>query len=85
VTLYVFTISGFGMNPARTAGSAVVTGIWTAWWVYFFAPPAAMILAAEVDRCARRERSMACAKIHHSSKLSCIFCGFRPQPRATKP
>jgi aquaporin Z len=82
VTLNVFfvaPISGFGMNPARTAGSAIVSGIWTAWWVYFFAPPAAMLLAAELHLRMRGERSMACAKLHHSKRVACIFCGFRPE------
>jgi aquaporin Z len=82
VTLYVFIvapISGFGMNPARTAGSAIVSGIWTAWWVYFFAPPAAMLLAAELHSRMRGASGMACAKIHHSSKRTCIFCGFEPK------
>jgi aquaporin Z len=88
VTLYVFVvapISGFGMNPARTAGSAVVSGIWTAWWVYIFAPPLAMLLAAEIHLRLRREHSMACAKLHHSSRFACIFCGFQPKALEVKP
>ena len=88
VALYVFVaapLSGFGMNPARTAGSAIVSGTWTAWWIYFFAPPAAMLCAAEAHARIRGARAMACAKIHHSSKQACIFCGFEPKPLDVKP
>jgi aquaporin Z len=81
ITLYVFVvapISGFSMNPARTTASAIVARVWTAWWVYFLAPPLAMFLAAELHVRLRRAQAMACAKIYHSSKLGCIFCGFEP-------
>lgn len=40
-------VSGFGMNPARSISSALPSGIWTAWWIYLFAPFAGMLLAAE--------------------------------------
>ncbi len=47
-------ISGFGMNPARSFASALPANIWTAFWIYFLAPFAGMLLAAEfyllVDR-----------------------------------
>jgi len=36
-------LSGMSMNPARTVGSALPSGIWTAVWVYFLAPPLAWI------------------------------------------
>lgn len=41
-------VSGFGMNPARSIASAIPSGIWTAWWIYLFAPFAGMLLAAEL-------------------------------------
>ncbi len=71
-------LSGFSMNPARTVASAVVAGIWTAWWVYFVAPPLAMLAAAELHLRVRGARAMACAKLHHGAKVRCIFCGFEP-------
>ena len=41
-------VSGMSMNPARTFASAVVAGNWNGWWIYFTAPPLAMIAAAEL-------------------------------------
>jgi len=38
--------SGMSMNPARTLGSAVLPGLWTALWIYFLAPPLGMLAAA---------------------------------------
>jgi aquaporin Z len=74
--------SGMSMNPARTAASAVVAHVWTAWWIYFAIPPAAMVLAAEFYvRRAGRGR-VPCAKLHHSNKVRCIFCHFLPSSKA---
>lgn len=41
-------VSGFGMNPARSFASALPSGIWTASWIYFLAPFAGMLTAAEI-------------------------------------
>ena len=40
-------ISGFSINPARTAGSAVFAHLWTSGWIYFTAPLLGMLGAAE--------------------------------------
>ncbi|MBS1918481.1 MAG: aquaporin [Bacteroidetes bacterium] len=51
VCVYVIVagpISGFGMNPARTAASAVPAHIYTSFWVYMIMPFAGMLTAAEV-------------------------------------
>ncbi|MFT3678906.1 MAG: aquaporin [Ferruginibacter sp.] len=40
-------VSGFGMNPARTFASALPSRIWIGWWIYFAAPVAGMLCAAE--------------------------------------
>ena len=40
-------ISGFGMNPARSFGSALPAHIWTSFWLYLFIPIAGMLSAAE--------------------------------------
>jgi len=43
-------LSGMSMNPARTFGSAFCADEWTALWIYFTAPPAAMVLASILYR-----------------------------------
>ncbi len=73
-------ISGVSLNPARTLGSAVPAGIWTAIWVYFAAPPLGMLLAAEVYLRWRGRGTVMCAKLNHGhdSQERCIFrCGYR--------
>jgi len=40
-------VSGMSLNPARTLGSAVWAGQFTALWIYFSAPVLGMLLAAE--------------------------------------
>ena len=70
-------LSGMSMNPARTLGSAVPGGIWTAIWIYFTAPPIGMLLAAEVYLRLRGERRVFCAKLNHHNHERCIFrCSF---------
>ncbi len=70
-------LSGFGMNPARTFASALPSGIWTAIWIYFIAPPAGMLLGAQAYILAKSHRSIRCCKLHHFSDRRCIFCGRR--------
>lgn len=70
-------LSGMSMNPARTFGSAAVAGVWTDWWIYFTAPPAAMLLAAEFYVRVRGWKKVYCAKFHHHNAAPCIFnCRF---------
>lgn len=66
-------LSGMSMNPARTLGSAVAARVWTAWWIYFTAPPLGMLLAAEVYTALNG--AVDCAKLHHQNSKRCIFCG----------
>jgi aquaporin Z len=67
--------SGMSMNPARTLGSAVLPGLWSALWIYFLAPPLGMLAAAFAYR--RLNRPIACAKYHHQNDKRCIFCEFQ--------
>lgn len=70
-------ISGMSMNPARTFGSAVVGNTWTAWWIYFTAPPIGMLTAAEVYVRTKGRKAVLCAKFDHSRVGRCIFnCDF---------
>jgi aquaporin Z len=67
-------LSGMSMNPARTAASALPSGIWTGSWIYFVAPPLGMLLAAEAFRALTRGRARHCAKLDHPPGVRCIFC-----------
>ncbi len=78
-------VSGMSMNPARTFSSAVVAGNWTAWWIYFAAPPLAMLAAAEVFVRTRGIKAVLCAKLHHHNRARCIFnCGYASADFATE-
>lgn len=65
--------SGMSMNPARTFASALPAQIWTAWWLYFTAPPLGMLLAAELYVRRRGLHQVFCAKLHHDNDKRCIF------------
>lgn len=70
-------ISGMSMNPARTLSSAIVAGNWTASWIYFVAPPMAMLASAEFFVRTRGIKSVLCAKLNHFGRVRCIFnCDF---------
>lgn len=70
-------VSGMSMNPARSFGSAVVAGHWNSIWIYFVAPPLAMLSAAEVYVRARGLKEVYCAKFYHYGAARCIFnCRF---------
>ncbi len=76
VALYILfeaPLSGMSMNPARTLGSAVPAHIFDHLWIYFTAPPFGMLAAAEVYR-SSPEKAL-CAKLIHSPRYRCIFCG----------
>jgi aquaporin Z len=66
-------LSGMSMNPARTFGSAFCADEWTALWIYFTAPAAAMLLASVIYRCRRGAHRVFCAKLHHCNSQRCIF------------
>lgn len=68
-------LSGMSLNPARTFGSAVPARSWEAWWVYALAPLTGMLGAAIARRLVLRAPAEHCAKLHHSNKERCIFCG----------
>lgn len=69
--------SGMSMNPARTFGSALWAGVWTHWWIYFTAPPLAMLAGAQVYVSLRGRPAVHCAKLHHVNGHRCIFrCEF---------
>jgi aquaporin Z len=65
--------SGMSMNPARTLGSAVYSGVWRGFWIYVLLPPAGMLTAAELFLLKRGKGPIPCCKLHHDSR-PCIFC-----------
>ena len=70
-------ISGMSMNPARSFASDVVAMQWGGIWIYFVAPVAGMLTAAEVYVRTRGSRAVICAKLNHSGTARCIFrCGY---------
>ena len=78
VALYITfeaPFSGMSMNPARTFASALPSGIWTALWVYFTAPFLGMFGAAMLYGRFASAPHAGCAKMHHSRRHRCIFCG----------
>ena len=65
-------LSGMSMNPARTVASALAANRWMSWWVYFVAPLAGMLIAAELFLRARGSVPIPCGKIVHAEP--CLFC-----------
>lgn len=78
VALYIAVeapVSGMSMNPARTLASAVFAGDFTGLWIYFVAPPAGMLAAAELYLRRHGRPAGACAKLCHAQP--CLFCEWR--------
>lgn len=76
VALYITfeaPLSGMSMNPARTFASAYVSGNYASIWIYFIAPPVAMLAAGELFARRKGLRSIICAKLDHSGTARCIF------------
>ncbi len=69
-------LSGMSLNPARTLASAIPALDFTGLWLYFVAPPLGMLLAAQAFCAWRRPaRTGHCAKLHHTERYRCLFCG----------
>ncbi len=70
-------LSGMSMNPARSFGSAFAANNFTEIWIYFTAPPLAMLFAGEVYLRVKGAKEIYCAKFHHHNNKRCIFnCRF---------
>jgi aquaporin Z len=69
-------ISGMSINPARTFASAFTSQIWTAFWIYYFAPPLGMLLAAEIYLRYPKRPKVLCGKLCPNSEqpCPCIWC-----------
>jgi aquaporin Z len=71
-------LSGMSMNPARSFGPALIAGDFSFLWIYLAVPPIGMWLAAVWHHARATAPSRACAKFHHSSRVTCIFCEAQP-------
>jgi len=69
--------SGMSMNPARTFGSALPSGIWHGFLIYLLVPPTAMLAAAQVFIWQRGKPAVVCCKLDHTPARDCIFCGMK--------
>jgi len=67
--------SGMSMNPARSFGSALPSGIWDHFWIYLTAPLLGMLTAAQLYLWHRGRQAVVCCKLHHDNDKRCIFCG----------
>jgi aquaporin Z len=78
IYLVVFgPISGVGLNPARSTGSAVFADVWTAFWVYLSAPVVGMLTAAAIYVRMAGPSAVLCAKLEPSVRHLCPFlCQF---------
>ena len=66
-------ISGMSMNPARTLGSAIHARTFRGLWIYFTAPPLAMLGAAGLYVAISGVDCVYCAKMEHPERGDCIF------------
>ncbi len=73
-------LSGMSLNPARSFGSAVTAAQWKGIWLYFVAPVASMLLAAEVFLWMRRRGFIASAEEHRAGGSRCLFCDYKEGP-----
>lgn len=48
--IFELPFSGMSLNPARSCAGALAADRWEHLWIYFVAPPVAMLLAAEIFR-----------------------------------
>jgi aquaporin Z len=71
-------ISGMSMNPARSVASAFPGSHWNHIWIYFIAPIAGMLSAAQVYVWWQGRGHVACAKLQHGPNQRCIHCGYEP-------
>ena len=69
--------SGMSMNPARTFGSALPSGIWHGFFIFLTVPPLAMLAAAQVFIWRKGTSAVHCCKLDHSPARDCIFCGMK--------
>ncbi|MGH7243584.1 MAG: MIP/aquaporin family protein [Phycisphaerales bacterium] len=76
-------LSGMSMNPARTLGSALHARAFRGLWIYFTAPPLAMLGASLLFTSILGSNCVYCAKLEHPHNTgdACIFnCHIEQMP-----
>jgi aquaporin Z len=73
-------VSGASMNPARSLAPALVTGDWTAWWVYLAGPVAGAAIAVGA---AWVLRGPGGGKFGRQAAQGTLGSGWRPGPLAS--
>jgi aquaporin Z len=81
--LFFGPVSGVGLNPARTTGSAIYADLWTAYWIYIAAPIIGMLIAAEFHVRTFGAERILCAKLNPVSDHLCPFVCTYPGHRHT--
>lgn len=67
-------ISGTSLNPARSFGPALISGLWTAQWLYLIAPPLGGMMGLLAFRILTREaRRLRTGKLFASGNYRSIF------------
>ena len=56
-------ISGVGVNPARSFGPSLISGVWDGWWIYWIGPLSGGLLAILV--CNSLAKRIEVAKLYH--------------------
>lgn len=65
-------ISGMSINPARTFASGLPARVWDGFWIYYFAPPLAMLTAAEIYLRYPKKPKIICCKLCPNVEQACI-------------
>ncbi len=66
-------ISGMSINPARSFASAVFAHSWQFFWIYYFTPPLAMLIAAELYIfLSKNQTRKLCGKLCPNGEMPCL-------------
>jgi len=65
-------LSGTSTNPARSLGPAVVSGVWTGWWLYWLGPLAGATLAVRFFRLPMLKWWKVLPKLRHRGKAASV-------------